>query len=415
VLLSFAVIAGALGGLVAATSLRIGIVGGGIGGLTLALALRRRGLAADVYEQAAELREIGAAVALSGNANRELERLGLLAAIGEHACEPSELIWRGWADGRRAASFPIAVNGTYRARFGAPYYGVHRADLQRVLGSAHGAEHLHLGHRLTALEQRGEVVRLEFANGHAAEVDVAIGADGVRSTVRAHVVGEERAAYSGSSAFRGIVPLRDLPSLPDPLGLQFWMGPGAHLLHYPIGPDGGHINFFAVVDEPAHWPHESWTVATESAAAAEAFAGWHPAVVEMVTAVPHRVRWGLFTVRPLKHWRRGRVVLIGDAAHGMLPHHGQGANVTIEDAITLAELLPANDLRGFEQAMTEYERLRRARTRIVQRSARATNAVLHLPDDATGGRAAYLARFPERFGWIHEFDALASVRDRAAR
>jgi salicylate hydroxylase len=392
--------------------LRIGIVGGGIGGLTLALALRRRGLAADVYEQAAELREIGAAVALAGNATRELERLGLLAAIAEHACEPSELIWRGWADGRRAASFPIAVHAAYRTKFGAPYFGVHRADLQRVLGSAHGAEHLHLGHRLLALEPLDDVVRLTFANGHTAEVDVAIGADGVRSTVRAYVAGEERAIYSGSSAFRGIVPVGDLPSLPDPLGLQFWMGSGAHLLHYPIGPDGGHINFFAVVDEPAHWPHETWTAPTESAAAAEAFAGWHPAVVEIVTAVPHRVRWGLFTVRPLRTWRRGRVVLIGDAAHGMLPHHGQGANVTIEDAITLAELLPANDMRGFDEAMAEYERLRRARTRIVQRSARATNGVLHLPDDAIGRRTDYLERFPERFGWIHAFDALTTVRGR---
>src|SRR5512134_3031963 len=217
--------------------MRIAIVGGGIGGLTLALALRRRGLAADVYEQASELREIGAAVALSGNANRELERLGLLDAIAAYACEPSELIWRGWADGRRVASFPIALQSAYRAKFGAPYFGIHRADLQRVLGGAHGPDRLHLGYRLVALEQRGAVVQLQFANGHSAEADVLVGADGVRSTVRAYVVGEERAAYSGTSAFRGIVPVRDLPSLPDPLALQFWMGPGAHLLHYPIGPD----------------------------------------------------------------------------------------------------------------------------------------------------------------------------------
>jgi salicylate hydroxylase len=394
--------------------MRIAIVGGGIGGLTLALALRRRGLAADVYEQASELREIGAAVALSGNANRELERLGLLDAIAGYACEPSELIWRGWADGRRAASFPIALHGAYRAKFGAPYFGIHRADLQRALGGAHGPGRLHLGYRLVALEQRGAVVQLQFANGHSAEADVLIGADGVRSTVRAHVAGEERATYSGTSAFRGIVSVRDLPSLPDPRALQFWMGPGAHLLHYPIGPEGDDINFFAVVEGPARWTHETWTAPTESDVAAQAFAGWHPPVVEMVTAVPHRVLWGLFTVRPLKTWRRGRVVLMGDAAHGMLPHHGQGANVTIEDAITLAELLPAHGLAGFDTAMMEYEHLRRARTRIIQRSARATNAVLHLPDNAIGSRAAYLERFAERFAWIHAFDALAVVGRRLA-
>ena len=393
----------------ASTRLRIGIVGGGIGGLTLALALRRRGLAADVYEQASELREIGAAVALSANANRELERLGLLEGIASSACEPSELIWRRWDDDRRVASFPLA--GAYRERFGAPYFGIHRADLQRVLGAAHGPEGLYLGHRLVALEQGAGSVRLQFANGHSAEVDVLIGADGVRSTVRRYVAGEERAAYSGTSAFRGIVPVADLPSLPDPRALQFWMGPGAHLLHYAIGPDAGHVNFFAVVEGPARWPHDTWTAPTESEAAAVAFAGWHPAVVEMVTAVPHRVLWGLFTVRPLKTWRRGRIVLIGDSAHGMLPHQGQGANVTIEDAITLAELLPP-DMKGFDAAMAQYETLRRARTRIIQRSARATNAVLHLPDYAIEGRAAALARFPERFGWIHAFDALAAARGR---
>ena len=398
----------------ASTATRIGIVGGGIGGLTLALAFRRRGLAADVYEQSSELREIGAAVALSANATRELERLGLLEAIAAKSCEPSELIWRGWADGRRVASFPVALNAAYRARFGAPYFGIHRADLQRVLAAAHGAERLHLAHRLVAIEQSSDVIRLDFANGGSAEVDVLIGADGVRSTVRQHVAGEERAAYSGTSAFRGIVPIRDLPSLPDPRALQFWMGPRAHLLHYAIGPDGADVNFFAVVDGPPRWTHETWTAPTDSEAAAAAFAGWHPAVVEMVTAVPHRVLWGLFTVRPLKTWRRGRIVLIGDAAHGMLPHHGQGANTTIEDAITLAELLPADRMEGFATAMAEYEGLRRARTRIIQRSAGATNAVLHLPDDAIGDRAASLVRFPERFGWIHAFDALDDVSEHIA-
>jgi salicylate hydroxylase len=393
--------------------LRIGIVGGGIGGLTLALALRRRGLAADVYEQAPELREIGAAVALSANATRELERLGCLDAIEALSCEPSELIWRGWSDDRRIAAFPVAKGGAYRARFGAPYFGIHRADLQRVLGAAHGPDRLHLGHRLIGLEEKDKGIELDFANGHSTQVDILIGADGVRSQVRRHITGEERAAYSGTSAFRGIVPVRDLPLLPDPQALQFWMGPNAHLLHYAIGPSGKDINFFAVVEGPRTWTHETWTAPVEPEEAAAAFAGWHPAVVQMVSAVPHNVRWGLFAVRPLQTWRLGRAVLLGDAAHGMLPHHGQGANTTIEDAITLAELLPTGGMEDFDRSMRHYERLRRARTRIIQRSSRATNAVLHLPDDAIANRAARLAQFPQRFGWIHEFDALDDVISRA--
>jgi salicylate hydroxylase len=396
-----------------ARQIRIGIVGAGIGGLTLSLALRRRGLITDVYEQASELREIGAAVGLTANGTRELERLGCLDAIAALSTEPSELIWRGWREDRRIAAFPIAQGGAYRTRFGAPFIGIHRADLQRVLGGAHGSDRLHLGHRLVSIKGRNRVVQLDFANGNCGEVDIVVGADGQRSIVRRYVVGEERAAYSGTSGFRGIVPVRVLPSLPDPHALQFWMGPNAHLLHYPIGPLGLDINFLAVVEGPPSWTHENWVAPVTHDEAIAAFKGWHPAVAEMVCAVPHSLRWGLFAIRPLQTWQRGRVVLLGDAAHGMLPHHGQGANLTIEDAITLAELLATCGVEEFDDAMQRYQTLRRARTRVVQRSARATNTLLHLPDDAIDGRAATLARVPEKFGWIHAFDALGDVTSQA--
>jgi salicylate hydroxylase len=393
--------------------IRIGVVGAGIGGLTLALALRQRGLAVDVYEQASELREIGAAVGLTANGTRELERLGCLDAIAALSTEPSELIWRGWREGRRIAAFPIAQGGAYRTRFGAPFIGIHRADLQRVLGAAHGLDRLHLGHRLVSIKERNRVVQLDFANGNSAEVDILVGADGQRSIVRRYVVGEERAAYSGTSGFRGIVPVRVLPSLPNPHALQFWMGPNAHVLHYPIGPSGSDINYLAVVEGPSSWTEENWVAPVTHDEAIAAFKGWHPAVVEMICAVVHNLRWGLFAVRPLQTWQRGRVVLLGDAAHGMLPHHRQGANLTIEDAITLAELLNTRGVEEFDDAMQRYQTLRRARTRIVQRSARATNTLLHLPDEAIDGRAATLARVPERFGWIHGFDALGDVTSQA--
>src|SRR3984957_5700594 len=208
--------------------IRIGIVGGGIGGLTLALALRQRGLAADVYEQASELREIGAAVGLTANGTRELERLGCLDDIEALSAEPSELIWREWREGNRVSAFPIAQGGAFPARFGAPFIGIHRADLQRVLGATHGTERLHLGHRLVALSEKDDVVKLDFANGNSAEVDVLVGADGQRSIVRRYIAGEERAAYSGTSGFRGIVSVRDLPSPPDPHARECWCGRNAH-------------------------------------------------------------------------------------------------------------------------------------------------------------------------------------------
>ncbi len=392
-----------------AREIRIGIVGAGIGGLTLALALRQRGIAANVYEQALELREIGAAVALHANGTRELERLGCLDAIAAVATEPSEIIWRGWRDDHRIAAFPIAKGGAYRARFGAPYFGVHRSELQRVLAGAHGPDGLHLGHRLIGLSENKKVVKLDFDNGKSAEVDVLIGADGQHSFVRNYVAGEERAAYSGTSGFRGIVPVRDLPLLPDPQAVQFWMGPNAHLLHFALGPMGSDVNFLAVVEGPASWTHENWVAPVAPDAAAAAFKDWHPAVVEMICAVSHNLRWGLFEIRPLRTWQRGRVILMGDAAHGMLPHHGQGANLTIEDAITLAELLRARRIEEFDATIHQYQTLRRARTRVVQRSAHATNAVLHLADNAAEARVSYLAQVPERFGWIHAFDALGEV------
>jgi salicylate hydroxylase len=397
-----------------AKKIRIGIVGAGIGGLTLALALRQRGLAADVYEQATELREIGAAIALTANGTRELERLGCLDAITAVSTEPTEFIWRGWRDDRRIASFPIAKGGAYRARVGAPYFGTHRSDLQRVLAAALGSDGLHLGHRLISLSETNKVVKLDFANGKSVEVDILIGADGQHSFVRQYVAGERPSTYSGTSGFRGIVPVKNLPSLPDPHAVQFWMGPNAHLLHFALGPSGSDINFLAVVEGPASWTYESWVAPITHDVALAAFEGWHPAVVEMIGAVQHNLRWGLFEVRPLQNWQRGRAVLMGDSAHGMLPHHGQGANLTIEDAITLAELLRTYRLDDFDEAIQRYQKLRRARTRMVQRSARATNTVLHLADDAVGDRASYLARVPERFSWIHGFDALADVTSQSS-
>lgn len=391
---------------------RIAIVGAGIGGLTLALALRARGLAADVYEQADALTEIGAAVALSANGTRELERLGCLPALAACSTEPTELIYRGWRDPERIVTFPVRDGGAYRARFGAPYYGIHRADLQRTLSAAHGPGGLHLGHRLASLEEREDEVRLTFANGAAMAADLVVGADGVRSAVRDFVDGPESTLYSGTSAFRGIVPTELLPSLPDPEAIQFWMGPNAHVLHYAIGPGAEAINFFAVVEGPAAWPNGTrWTDAIRPGEHLEAFAGWHPAIVEMLGALPQTQRWGLFTTKPRSRWWRGRAALIGDAAHAMLPHHGQGANTTIEDAVTLAGLLAERGaVRDLPATLARYKELRSLRTRTIQRSAAATNTLLHLPDGtALAERDARMARFPSAFAWIHAFDAGTAV------
>jgi len=268
-----------------------------------------------------------------------------------------------------------------------------------------------LGCRLVSIaEQPGSVV-LEFANGRVEHADLVIGADGVRSTVRRWVTGADDAIYSGTSAFRGLVPAENLPSLPDPHAIQFWMGPGAHLLHYAIGSAGEVVNFFAVVETPRIWLPESTVTEVHEETPVASFRGWHPAVTEMIKAAASPIRWGLFVVRPLLHWYRGRVVLLGDSAHGMLPHHGQGANTSIEDAFALAALLAEAKPDGLDAALARYQALRRARTRKIQRSAWVTSTLLHLPDGpAAEARNDKVARFPQEFGWIHEYDVQHALR-----
>jgi salicylate hydroxylase len=183
------------------------------------------------------------------------------------------------------------------------------------------------------------------------------------------------------------------------------MGPGAHLLHYPV--DGGSvINFLAVIEGPQQWTAPAWMAPAEPGAHLVRFAGWHPAVTEMLSAVPQSARWALFARRPPFRWHRGPVVLLGDAAHAMLPHHGQGANQTIEDAAVLAAELAAS--ADIPAALRRYAQRRRARTRKVQLMSWAASAALHLPDGPEArARNALLTHLPERLAWIHGHDALA--------
>ncbi|MDL5157901.1 FAD-dependent monooxygenase [Actinomycetospora termitidis] len=390
--------------------MRVAVVGAGIGGLTLGLALRARGIDVDLYERAAELREVGAAVALSANGTRELIRLGVDDALDRVSTQPTELIYRDGRSGERIAAHP--GGSTYRERFGAPYWGIHRVDLQQGLARAFGAEHLHLSRTVVGVGDDGRSVR--FADGSEVTADVVVGADGVHSVVRDFVVPGEGPRYSGTSAFRGLVPRSALPSLPDPPAIQFWAGPHAHLLHYALGGverDDDTVNFFAVLCGPDTWDGPNREVPDGELLAA--FEGWHPAVVEMLAAVPQSPRWPLLSQPHLTRWTRGRVALIGDACHAMLPHHGQGANQSIEDAVVLAGLLAAH---GPDEALAAYPRRRRARTRAVSTSAWETGTLLHLPDDDVDGLKARDARFAgylDANAWVHDYSSTTTEKEPA--
>lgn len=388
-------------------AIRVAIVGGGIGGLTLALSLRSTGIVTDVYEQASEFREVGAAVALSANGTRVLAELGVTDRLAACSAVPTELIYRHWRDGHRIHAF--TAGHSYQERFGAPYYGVHRADLQQILVAACDSERVHLNHRVVDLTETADGVHLRFADGRETTADVVVGADGAHSTIRSHVISADTSKYSGTSGFRGLIPIERLRELPDPGAIQFWMGPGGHLLHYPIG-DGQVINFLAVRHEPEAWPELDWVRPAPPEEIAAAFDGWHPAVQEMVTATPIHQRWAMYAADPSNHWHRGNVVLLGDAVHAMLPHHGQGANQTIEDAATLAACL--TDSTDPATALRRYERLRRTRTRLVQRSSWIASDLLHLHDGAAAdSRDRDLASIDDTLDWIHGYDARAFAAD----
>ncbi|MFM0521221.1 MULTISPECIES: FAD-dependent monooxygenase [Caballeronia] len=386
--------------------LKIAIVGAGIGGLTLALALREHGVDAQLYEQTDELREVGAAVALSANATRFYERMGLRSAFDAVCAEIPALIYRDGRSGELIGEH--RGEPSYRQQFGGSYWGVHRADLQAVLSEAVGLERINLGHRLIDLVQHPDRVSLSFANGKQIDADLVIGADGARSITRRWMLGYDDALYSGCSGFRGVVPAGRMDLLPDPEAIQFWIGPQGHLLHYPIG-DEGDQNFLLVERHPSPWPSRDWVTPASEGEQLRLFGDWHPAVVQMITAVPISQRWGLFHRPPLGRWSKGRVTLIGDAAHALVPHHGQGANQSIEDAVVLAAQLKAGAGR-WREAQEGYERLRRGRTRKVQYASITTADVLHLPDgpeaQARNARLQGRDSLMRHLDWIHDFDAL---------
>lgn len=388
--------------------LRIAIVGGGIGGLTLAIALHRHGIACKIYEQADELREVGAAIGLAANAMRFYERWGMGQSFADAAFEISALIYRDGKSGRIIGNHQAGP--VYRERYGAPFLGIHRAELQRILSTEVGMENIYLNKCLTDIDDSGDCAVLHFKDGSRAEADLVIGADGVRSAVRQWMLGYDDYLYSGYSAFRGIVPIEMLPNLPDPTAIQFWMGHGCHLLHYPIGGDrSGDINFFLVQRDPSPWPEKEGTMPAVEGEQRKYFGDWHPAVVEMLSSVPVGDRWGMTYRMMLGRWSKGRVTLMGDAAHPLVPHHGQGANQSIEDAVVLADCLADAGSASLSDTLERYEKLRRGRARKVVHASVTTGDMLHLPEgenrDQRDVRLASPEAIRHHLDWIHEFDA----------
>jgi salicylate hydroxylase len=301
------------------------------------------------------------------------------------------------------------MDASYEERFGAPFYVMHRRDMQRVLVDAVGAGLIHTGQRAVDVAEDARGARLVLDGGASEPADVVVAADGVHSALRRAITGGGEPAYAGCVGYRAMIPMEALPSLTDREALQFWMGPGRHIVHYPVQ-GGATMNVLAVVRAPA-WRSERWMAPCDPAEAHAAFAGWDPEATEIVGAMTEGRRWALLERRPLKRWSRGRAVIVGDAAHAMLPHQGQGAGQTIEDAVCLAECLVAAGAGGHAEAFARYEAARVRRTRRVTALSRRTGDAAHLPDGPEAdARDAALATIEDDVDWIHRYD----VREVAA-
>ena len=388
-----------------AQGLAIAIIGGGIGGLAAALSLVKAGFDAHVYEQAPELREVGAGIVVSPNATRILDRLGLGAALAQTSVRPLAWHERRWEDGRTLLRVPLADAAV--AEFGFPYYQCHRADVQTTLAGAL-ARRLHLGHRLVELEERCDRVELRFNNGVRIAAEIVVGADGIHSTVRHALFGPDDPRFTGCVAYRGLVPAEGVQYLNLETTMQRWMGSGKHFVHYFV--QGRRLLNFVCLVEQDTWTSESWSERGDITEARAAYRGWHPQVRAILDAQDEIFVWALLDRAPLPRWSVGHVTLLGDACHPMLPFMAQGAAQAIEDGATLAAIV-ARDGTNVAAALRAYEAARLPRTARIQAFATASKTRFHLADGpAQQERDAQMASDAadwslKQSAWIYGHDA----------
>ena len=396
--------------------LSVGVIGGGIGGLGAALSLLQAGFDVHVYERARAFSEVGAGIQVSPNASRVLHGLGLGDELARMGVRPLAFHQRRWDDGRTLLRAPLG--DVMVDAVGYPHYQTHRADLLATLVGALPPERLHVGHRFQSLDEQGDRVEVAFDNGVVRHVDVLVGADGIHSDVRAALFGPEDPVFTGCAAYRGLVPAARLHHLELEVTAQIWMGPGAHFVHYFVQ-QRKLVNFVAVFDQ-ADWTRESWTDRGEVADALAAFRGWHPQVQAIIGAVGETFIWGLFDRPPLPRWSSGRVTLLGDACHPMLPFMAQGAAQGLEDGAALTACLE-RDAPDVPRALQRYEQLRLPRASKIQAMSTENKRRFHLPDGpeqqerdrrmASGSTDFAL----KAVGWIYAHDARHPEGAEAAR
>lgn len=394
-------------------SRKVLVVGAGIGGLTAAAALIRQGIDVTVLEQAPQLGEVGAGLQVSPNAVKVLRGLGLETGLKDIACVPDAFCGYEWDTGEELYRTPLG--GTHERLYGAGYYQAHRADLHRLLASAVPAERVRLGARILSVSEDEAGASVTLDSGEVIDADVIIGADGIKSVVREVISASRPATYTGMTAFRGLIPAEAVPTGMIDRVAANWQGPHGHVIHYYLR-NYELINVVAVM-ELESWTAESWSLPVSSEEMLSLFEGWHPTIHHLLRSIAQPFRWGLYGREALQTWGRGRLTLLGDAAHPMVPFLAQGAAMAMEDGYVLAGVLaryrddPVAGLRAYENA-------RRDRANAVQQGSLARAQTVHEADpvkraERNRAYAELNRKDPEktmhRAEWIFAYDPDAAI------
>jgi salicylate hydroxylase len=357
---------------------------------------------------------VGAGLQVSGNATRVLRTLGLGDALARVAYYPEGRDYRAWDNGDRLYYTPLGKRA--EDHFGAPYYTAHRADLLDVLLGGLGTEGFHLASRIARFDQDDDGVKVTLADGSTATGDILVGADGIHSTVRGQMFGKELPRYTGNVAWRGLVPAEGVAHLDVAKVAGVWMGPNRSVVQYYIAA-GKTFNWIGISrsEPPAR---ESWLAEGRIEDALAEYAGWHHTIRAIIAATPRVLRQALYDREPLPDWRIGRVVLLGDAAHPMMPFYAQGAAQSIEDAYVLAGCLAATPDAPVA-ALERYVKLRQPRTAWMQALSRREEELYQMTDAAAiaernarmrANRIPESARFPPEQERLYGYDAEAVLR-----
>ncbi|MGZ3291471.1 MAG: FAD-dependent monooxygenase [Xanthobacteraceae bacterium] len=362
------------------------IIGAGIGGLATASALRSRGIAVDVYEQADKFARVGAGIQQSPNAVRVHRGLGIEDRLREVAFHPASSLNRDATSGRVTNDHPLGRE--LEQRYGAPYLTLHRGDLHDALASIVPGDCVHLGKKLVAINARGARIELSFADGSEVEADAVIGADGVHSLIRDYVAGPEQPRFIGRLAYRTTFPAARLRGVDIGPSRTKWWGADRHIVIYFVTAARDEVYFTTSQPERADWiTKESWSTKGDLGEMRAAFADFHPDVRAVLAAAPEVHKWGIFERDPLPTWRRGRIVLLGDACHPMTPYMASGAAMALEDAAVLARCVEEVD--DIADAFRLYEATRKPRASMVQ----------------TGSSANTWMRNATNPDWLYGYDA----------